>query len=346
MPPEASQTSDRIEVLITMAIAEELVAELSEISPRLHIQVIPAQKVEEVPDEAWKRCEVLYTNRVIPPPEQAPNLRWIQFHWAGVDHALDAPILDKTGVFATTLSGAAASQMAEYILTMLLALGHRLPELVAYQKRAEWPRDRWERFSPLELRNSTVGIVGYGSIGRQVARLLQPFGAKILATKKDVMNPKDTGYIPDGMGDPQGDFVLRLYPPEALRSMFKECDFIVVTVPKTPETVNLIGADEIAALKPTAFLIDISRGGIVDHKALIPALKERRIGGAALDVFPEEPLAGDSSLWKLPNVLISPHISGNTRYYNERAMLLFAENLGRYINDLPLFNLIDLQRGY
>jgi phosphoglycerate dehydrogenase-like enzyme len=346
MQPEPSPTKNGIEVLITMSIEDELLAKLSEISPRFNINVIPARKVDEVPDEAWKSCEVLYTNRVIPSPEQAPNLRWIQFHWAGVDHALDEPILNKPGLFATTLSGAAASQMSEYVLTMILALGHRLPDLIAHQKRADWPRDRWERFSPLELRNSTVGIVGYGSIGRQVARLLQPFGAQILATKRDAMNPIDTEYIPDGMGDPQGDLVTRLYPPEALRSLFKECDFVVITVPKTPETINMIGAEEIAALKPTAFLVDVSRGGIVDHKALIPALKEHRIAGAALDVYPEEPLPGDSPLWKLPNVLLTPHISGNTLYYNERAIELFVENLRRYITDLPLFNLIDLRRGY
>lgn len=334
------------EVLITMAIADELIAKLREISPQLSFTVIPASKIDDIPKDVWERVEVLYTNRVIPSPEQAPTLRWVQFHWAGVDHALDEPLLRKPGLAATTLSGAAASQIAEYVVTMILTLGHRLPDMMAHQKNADWPRDRWERFSPLELRNSTVGIVGYGSIGRQVARLLQPFGAAILATKKNAMNPKDSGYIPEGMGDPNGDLVLRLYPPEALCSMIKECDFLVITVPKTGDTLHLIGAEEIAALKPTAFLIDVSRGGIVDHKALIPALKENRIGGAALDVYPEEPLPKESPLWKLPDVVLTPHISGNTLYYDQRAMELFAENLVRYLNDLPLFNLIEVERGY
>lgn len=128
--------------------------------------------------------------------------------------------------------------------------------------------------------------------------------------------------------------------------MFKECDFVVVTLPKTPKTLNMVGAKEIAALKPSAFLIDVSRGGIVDHTALIQALKDHKIAGAALDVFPEEPLPAESQLWKLPNVLLTPHISGNTPYYNERAVELFAENLQRYVNDLPLYNLIDMERGY
>lgn len=346
MSSSISDSSNPIEVLIAMQLADELVQRVSKVSPRLKINLHPAQKPEEVPAEVWSRVEVLYTNRVLPSPEQAPNLRWIQFHWAGVEHALDAPILHKPGLFATTLSGAAASQMAEYILMMLLALGHRLPDMIAHQQRAEWARDRWERFMPKELRDSVVGIVGYGSIGRQVARLLQPFGARVVATKRDAKNPRDTGYTPEGMGDPEGDFLLRLYPPEALRSMLKECDFVVITVPKTPATENLIGADEISALKPTAFLVDVSRGGIVDHAALIAALKEHKIAGAALDVFPEEPLPATSPLWKLPNVLLTPHISGNTLHYHERAMALFAENLRRYTQSLPLYNLIDLEQGY
>jgi phosphoglycerate dehydrogenase-like enzyme len=346
MTAEQSPSPQVVEVLITLQMAEALVARLKEISPRLKIIVQQATKIEEVPVEVWSRCQVLYTNRVIPTPEQAPELRWIQFHWAGVDHALDAPILGKPEFLATTLSGAAASQMAEYAVMMLLALGHRMPDLFAHQKRAEWPRDRWERFLPQELRGSMVGIVGYGSIGRQIARLLQPFGATVLATKNNAMDPTDSGYIPEGMGDSQGHLVHRLYPPEAICSMFKECDFAVICVPKAPKTLNMIGVNEIAALKPTAFLVDVSRGGIVNHNALISALKEHKIAGAALDVYPEEPLPADNPLWKLPNVILTPHISGNTSHYNERAVELFAENLRRYLNGLPLYNIIDLGRGY
>ena len=346
MTGKLTENANTIEVLVTLQLADELIQKLKDISPRLSVSVYPAQKTEEIPTEVWARAEVLYTNRVIPTAEQAPKLRWIQFHWAGVDHALDAPILRKPGLFATTLSGAAAPQMAEYVLMMLLALGHRLPDMVAYQKRGEWASDRWERFLPKELRGSTVGIVGYGSIGRQIARLLQAFGANTVAAKRNAMDPQDAGYFPEGIGDPLGDFLMRLYPPEALCSMLKECDFVVITLPKTPATENMIAAQEISAMKPTAFLVDVSRGGIVDHNALIPALKEHKIAGAAFDVYPGEPLPPDSPLWKLPNVLLTPHISGNTANYNERAMALFAENLLRYINDQPLYNLINIEKGY
>lgn len=338
--------TDPIEVLITMPFPESLVNRLSEVSPRFKFTVVKANKSEDITAETWARTEILYTARVLPASELVPNLRWIQFHWAGVDHIISEPLLRKPELVATTLSGAAVSQVAEYIIMMFLALGHHMPDLVAYQKRAEWPRDRWERFMPVELRGSVIGIVGYGSIGRQVARLLAGYGATVLATKRDAMHPEDFDYIPEGMGDPGGDFVHRLYPAEALRSMLKECDFVVVSVPKSTGTLNLIQADELAAMKPSAYLVDISRGGILDHNALASALKDRKIAGAALDVFPEEPLPADSPLWKLPNVLITPHISGITSQYDERAVEMFSANLARYLSGQPLYNRIDPKRGY
>ena len=338
--------SKTVEVLITIPLEEALLNQLVNVSPQLNITVHKARRLDEIPPELLSKAEVLYTNRIIPLPEQAPNLRWIQFHWAGVDHALDAPILRAPGVIATHLSGASASQMAEFALTMMLALGHHLPDLNILQRHSEWPSERWERFCPLELRDSTVGIVGYGSIGRQIARLLHTFGAKVLATKRDVMHPEDTGYIPEGLGDPNGDFVHRLYPPQAMRAMLKECDFVVVTTPLTPETRNLIGPAELAALKPTAYLVDIGRGGVVDQQALIAALREHKIAGAALDVFPEEPLPADNPLWKMPHVILSPHIAGYSTAYDTRAVALFSENLTRYLAGLPLYNQINIERGY
>jgi phosphoglycerate dehydrogenase-like enzyme len=338
--------NEQIEVLITVPFTDKLINSLIALSPRLKIHLVVAQKPAEISPDLWKRIEVLYTARILPTPDQAPRLRWIQFHSAGLDHVLTSPIVSKPEVKVTTASGTMASQVAEYILTMLLGLGHHLPELISLQRRAEWPRDRWERFSPRELRGSTVGIVGYGSIGRQLARLLQPFGAEVLATKQDAMHPEDHGYIPDGMGDPQGELVHRLYPAEALRSMIKLSDFVVVCVPLTPGTRNLIGPPELAAFKPGAYLVDVSRGGVVDQTALLAALKERRLAGAALDVFPEEPLPEDSPLWKAPNLVVTPHISGISTQFDERILQLFMENLRRYIAGQSLINIFDPERGY
>lgn len=335
-----------IEVLITLPFPEELLERVSAVSPRLRVTALKAEKAQDISVETWQKTEVLYTAKILPEPEWAPRLRWIQFHWAGIDSLIDHPILKKADLVATSLSGAAVTQMAEYILMMLLALGHRLPALIENQRAARWPKDRWKLFSPRELRGSTVGIVGYGSIGREVARLLNAFGATILATKREVMHPQDKDYVPEGQGDPTGDLVRRLYPPQALRSMIKECDFLVVTVPLTKGTHGLIGEEELKAMRPTAFLVDVSRGGVVDQAALITALRDGKIAGAALDVFEEEPLPAESPLWKLPNVFVTPHISGVTPEYDTRAVDLFVENTKRYLEGKPVFNQIDLSRGY
>jgi phosphoglycerate dehydrogenase-like enzyme len=339
-------TNPPIDVLVTLPFPPALISRLQEVSPRLRVTVHPAHKAEDVPDELWARCEVLYTDRVLPPPAKAPAVKWVQFHYAGINHALDAPLLSQPGLLATTASGANAPQVAEYVLSLILALAHRLPTLHVHQKKSDWPRDRWERFAPQELRGSTVGIAGYGSIGRQVARLLHEFGAVVLATKRDARNPLDHGYTVEGMGDPQGDYAHRIYPAQALRSMIRLSDFVVISVPLTSHTRGLINASVLSEFKPNAQLIDISRGGVVDHPALVKALQEHKIAGAALDVFPEEPLPANSPLWGMPNVIVSPHISGNSPYYDERAAALFAENLARYVNGTALLNPYDPQRGY
>lgn len=338
--------SESIKVLITLPLEEKLVESLTSVSPKYDIEVLPANRVEEISKEQWETLEVLYTNRVIPLPEQAPRLKWIQFHWAGINHAVNAAILSSPEVSITTLSGAACSQIAEYVLMMLLALGHHLPGMLEAQQRLEWPQDRWQRFSPKELRGSTVGIIGYGSIGRQVARLLHSFGSKILACKRNVMKTEDHGYTIEGMGDSAGDFPQRIYPPQALKTMVRDCDYIVITAPLTPESKGLVNSDVLQACKPGAYLVDASRGGILDHKALLEALKNGKLAGAALDVYPEEPLPQDSPLWKAPNLILSPHISGNSEEYDQRAADLFSENLRRYVMGLPLLNLYQPELGY
>ena len=338
--------TETIQVLITQRFSDDLMNELKGLSPRLEITTRPVENPDEIEPEVWEKTEVLYTSDLLPEPEWVPNLRWVQFHWAGVDALLDDPLLQNEDLLATTLSGANASQVAEYVMMMLLALGHHMPDLTAHKAQALWAEDRWERFQPRELRDSTVGIVGYGSVGRQVARLLHTFGATVLATKHDAMHPEDTGYHSQELGDPGGDLVHRLYPPQAIKSMFKECDFIVVSVPLTGETRHLIGAAELAACKPSAYLIDISRGNVIDHEALVSALEGKQLAGAGLDVFPEEPLPPENPLWHLPNVLLSPHIAGNTPHYDHRAIALFSDNLYRYLAGMPLFNQVDLAKGY
>lgn len=335
-----------VEILITVALNDDQIDQLRQVSPRLHIRTQTAKVVEDISPIIWEQIEILYTDRLAPLPNIVPKLKWVQYHYAGIDHVASALLLHDPRITVTTVSGAASPQVAEHAVMMMLALGHKMPDLHVLQARSEWPRERWERFKPVELRGSTVGLVGYGSIGREIARLLQPFGVRILATKRDAMHPRDSDYEIEGTGDPHGDLFTRLYPGKAVQSMIKECDFIVVCVPLTADTRGLIGEGEIAAMKPGAFLIDVSRGGIVNHAALIQALQDKKIGGAALDVFPEEPLPATSPVWKLPNVLISPHISGISPYYASRAIAAFAANLRRYLTEQPLLNRFDPERGY
>jgi phosphoglycerate dehydrogenase-like enzyme len=334
------------EILITIQLEDTLLKEIQQVSKELSITVHPARQGDQVPAELWEKAEILYTMYALPEEEEAPDLRWVQFYLAGIDKVIDAPILRREGLQATTNSGANASQTAEHILTMLLALGHNLPNFFSRQSNHRWMTDKAAKYQPAELKGSTIGIVGYGSVGRQVAHLVGGFGATVLATKREAKSPEDIGYTPEDSGDPEGDLFTRLYPPQAIKSMFKECDFVVVSVPLTAETRGMISTEELAALQPSAYLVDASRGGVVDHDALIEALNENRLAGAALDVFEDEPLPTDHPLWDIPNVIITPHIAGFSAQYNQRANTLFIENLKRYLAEEPLLNLIDLEKGY
>ena len=187
--------------------------------------------------------------------------------------------------------------------------------------------------------------MGYGSIGREVGRLGRAFGMRVFALRRTVGRP-DQGYAVSRTGDPEGSIPERFYPAAALHHMLAECDYVVVAVPLTPATTHLIGETELRAMKPTAYLVNIARGSIVDEAALVRALDEGWIAGAGLDVFEQEPLPSDSPLWEMENALISPHVAGFTPRYDERATVLFAQNLARYLAGQPLLNLVDKSRGY
>lgn len=335
-----------VNVLITVPFPDAMIERIRAVSPRLHVTVSPAREGEEIPDEILQEAEVLYTARALPDPSRAPELRWVQFHYAGIDHVIEHPLIRSDSVRVTTLSGAAVTQMAEFALMAMLALGRHLLLMIADKQAMRWAEDRFERFSPLELRDSTVGIVGYGSIGREISRLCRAFDADVLAVKRDLMHLEQDHYVEEGRGDPGAELVNRIYPPEAVASMASLCDFVVITVPLTPETRGMIGAKVFKEMKGTSYLIDMSRGGVVDHGALIEALQEGRIAGAALDVYPVEPLPDSSPLWSMDNVILSPHVAGASPRYYEKAADLFATNLRRYLAEQPLLNLFDPDRGY
>jgi phosphoglycerate dehydrogenase-like enzyme len=332
-----------IRVVVSMDFTDEIMGQLKAVSPRLHIERL----FPTVPEAAWADTEILYTARNFPEPAQAPRLRWIQLHSAGLDHAIKQPIVRAEDVHVTTTSGIHAVQMSEFCLAMMLAFVYKLPTLLQLQAKMDWPEKAHQMFLPHELRGQTLGIVGYGSIGRELARLANQMGMKVLASKRDVMHPEDReGYSEAGTGDPDGIIPARLYPAEAVASMAKECDFLVVTIPLVEDAPPVITEEVLHGMKKTAVLVNVARGAVIDEAALITALSSGKIAGAALDVFKEEPLPKTSPLWNLDNVILAPHISGNSVHYHQKAANVFAENLRRYLEKRPLLNLLNRKRGY
>jgi len=254
-----------------------------------------------------------------------PNLRWVHTVSAGVDHVL-FPELAESDVVLTNASGVFNTPIAETVLAYMLAVVKRLPEFLKQQDER-----RWRKLDLRELHGLTVGVIGLGDIGGEVARLCKAFGMRVLGLRR---RPRP---------HPHADEVL---PSEQLHDMLRRSDFVVISCPLTDETRGLIGREALAAMKPDAWLINIARGPIVDEEALLEALQERRIGGACLDVFSEEPLPEDSPFWDLPNVIITPHNSWNSPRIEEREIELFLENLRRYVAGKSLVNVVDKRRGY
>jgi phosphoglycerate dehydrogenase-like enzyme len=346
-------TAERV-VLVTINLSSDQLDQLAGISPELRIVHHPIDSFgqahralsDALDRDLLARAEVLYTLFAIPRPEQAPNLRWVQLHSAGANQALALPLF-QTSVIFTTTSGIHAIPIGEYVLATMLAWHHKLPRLHALQVSRQWPdeRTRSRDFMADELRDKTLGIVGYGSIGRHVARLAVGFGMRVLALQRG-SDHRDHGFVLPGTGDPEGTLPERYYPPEALRELLGASDVVVIALPLTPATRGLFDASAFAAMRPGAFLVNIARGEICDEAALVAALRDGRLAGAALDVFAREPLPSDDPLWALPNVILTPHISGLTPHYNERATALFAANLRRYLAGEPLYNVVDKHAGY
>jgi phosphoglycerate dehydrogenase-like enzyme len=200
---------------------------------------------------------------------------------------------------------------------------------------------------PTEIRGATLGVIGYGSIGRELARMVTAaFGMRVLACKRDPTARADLGYGPPGTGDPEGALPAEWFGPAQLHRMLPRCDAVVLCAPLTRETRHLIDAAAISAMKSTAYFINVGRGATVDEVALARALADRRLAGAAIDVFAQEPPPAGHPFYDLDNVILSPHVSGFLPSYDDRCAELFAENLRRFLHGAPLLNLVDRARGY
>lgn len=337
---------EKITLLSLVAFTETQLDKLRAVSPRLEVQQMTGASFEEAPEALRQRVEILYdSNHILTKAHHLPRLKWVQTHSAGVDFLLDQPIW-QSQVLLTSLNGVHAVPMAEHALALMLALRWRLPTMGHLQRRREWPKDRWGAFSRPELRGSTVGIVGYGAIGRELARQAQALGMRVLAVNRSGQRQPQRGFSQPGIGDPEAAIPERIYGTARLKAMLPECDYVVGLIPLTPDTRHLFGAEAFACMKPSAFFFNLGRGAVVDEAALVEALRQGQIAGAGLDVFETEPLPLESPLWQMEEVIISPHVAGFSPCYDDRASDLFAENLRRYLAGEPLLNLVDRERGY
>ena len=257
---------------------------------------------------------------------EAPNLKWIQTTSAGLDMMLTPEVI-ALGLQVTNASGLHAPPVVETAWALTLAVSRCLRHFNKCQDEHVW-----DQFVPWDLNGRTAGVVGLGGIGRRYARIAAAFGMRVIAV--DLHSPQ------------KPDEVESLWGLDRLNDLVAEADVLMIACPATSETQGLIGPEQIALLKPTAILVNIARGGIVDEPALIEALTEGRIVGAGLDVTKIEPLPASDPLWDTPRLVITPHIAGWSNDRSHNLVKFFCENMRRYKAGEPLQNLVDQQRGY
>lgn len=349
---------EKLHVLITASLSEADVDRIAAVGPGVEViyaveevraelgiaatQAVPwgrpmgqreltHQEASEALDRMLGHTEVIFGWRLpLNLISRAPRLRWVQGVGAGVDLLAGKTGLLQSDVMVTNASGANAIAVGEFALCLMLMIVKKAPRFSANKESC-----RWEHFVTSELRGKTVGIVGLGKVGGEIARLARAFGMRVLAIRRSATGREE------GVAG-----VDEIFSPNEFLQMLPECDFVVLTVPLTPETRGLVAEVELKAMKATAYIINIARGPVIKQDVLIQALKEGWIAGAALDVFEVEPLPSKSELWELQNVIISPHIAGYAEQYNVMVTELFCENLKRFLNGEELHNLFDKKKGY
>lgn len=329
-----------VPVVVTFWLSPATLAQIADVSPRVRLLDYPAAPLapgeeRSAPDQerarqALAQAEVIFGSHLDPLAllDSAPNLRWFQVLTAGLDELIAQGILERDFV-VTTASGVGAVPIAEYCIGVMVMLEKGLHTTMRDQVE-----HRWDFGFRGELKGKTCGIVGLGAIGRELARRARAFGMRIVATRRSATR---------GARDPDADVLL---PFTDLPQLLSESDYVVLCVPLTAETQGLVGAAELALMKPGAAIVNIARAAVVDREALLSALREERLAGAALDVHDPEPLPPESPFWDMPNVIVTPHRSGAVYGYLDRAAAFFAANLGRYVRGQPLENVVGRERGY
>ncbi len=263
--------------------------------------------------------------------ETATNLKWAHIPWTGVDNLLEP--IRKSPAVITCGKGVFDAPMADHVFALLLALTRQIHTFIRYQIAGVWKREI-PNGQLTDLWGKTMGILGLGSVGREVAKRAATFGMRVLAVKRR----------PTAISQEPVDGLFLGY--EGLRLMLPECDVVVITAALTPQTRYLLGRNELASMKKGAILINVARGSIVDERALVELLQSGHIAGLGIDVFENEPLPQESPLWRLPNVIITPHVGGLSERTKQRVFERFLENLQKFMAGEQLVGIIDKEAGY
>jgi len=323
MRREAPVRTGVCRVAVLARLEDQHVAAIEATDPRVRVARVSDRTVwlQEAPD-----TEVIMGFRPLrEPATRTRGLRWVQALGAGVENLCQD--VAGTGIIVTN-SHVHGDVIAEHVFALILAHARRLREMFVLQDRRRWAS---REVHGVPLRGRTIGVLGLGTIGGEVARRAAAFGLRVWGTKGTPVP------LPG---------VERVLPPAKLDEVLRVAEFLVVTLPLTPQTRGLIGARELGLLPRGAFVVNVARGGIIDEAALAEALRAEHLGGAGLDVFTDEPLPETSPLWTLPGVIISPHVAGDFEGYMDRQVPLFCENLRRYLAGEPLLNVVDVARGY
>ncbi len=312
-----------IKVLVNYSLSEPLRQRLlAEADSRFQFVFAPDEAVSlrEIPD-----AEIAFG---ILTPEMlaaARKLRWYQSSVASQERYM-FPALIESDIQLTNMAGIYSEEIADHVYALILGLTRLIPRFVRNQDRHYW--EPYSQFKPEYLMGKTIGIIGLGGIGGEVARRAPSFRMRVVATRA---HP----------GQPKPDYIDQVWGPEGLDELLRTSDIVVNCTPETPRTRKLIGRRELGLMKPTARLINIGRGAVVDLAALTQALQDGTIAGAGLDVYEIEPLPADHPLWNQQNAILTPHMASITDIYPGRRLEVFMDNLGRYLRGEPLHNLVD-----
>ena len=326
--PKAAPSRLPLTVLVNTDVPACVLTRIRDISPRITLVTEPEFRARPA---VLAEADVLFTQKIdAGQVAAAKRLRWVQTFGAGVDWLLTPEVRRRDDLRITNASGIHAQPIAEHVFGFVLMFARNLHRALRLQSASTWDSAAL-RDDVNTLSGATLGIVGLGAIGERVAQLASAFGMRVIALKR-------TPSAAPGVD--------RVFGPAQLVPFLKEAEYVVNALPLTPATRGFFGPREFAAMRSDAVLINIGRGGTVQTDALVAALRSRRIAGAALDVVDPEPLPAEHPLWKLDNVILTPHYSGAHPGYVQRASAIFLENLARFIAGLKLVNLVDRDAGY